>query len=106
MRPASPDPLEDTPDTGTATTVKTNSNTIDTSILSSIGPMHNKMAYACHLARQNKLNVTQCVLLDELAQVCLNVYHPFQCLKHVLGTTHCWCQVLFSLEKPISRHVL
>ena len=72
MRLVSPAPLEDTPNT--AATAQTNSNTIDTSIPSSIGPMCNEMAYTHHLARQNKLNATQCVLLDELAQVCLNVY--------------------------------
>jgi len=72
---SSPAPSEDTLtlDTraGAAVPTQTDSSTIDTSIPSSIGPLHNEMAYACHLARQNKLNVTQRTLLDELAQVCV-----------------------------------
>jgi len=72
---SSPAPSEDTLtlDTwaGAAVPTQTDSGTIDTSIPSSIGPLCNEMAYARHLARQNKLNVTQRTLLNELAQVCV-----------------------------------
>jgi len=70
-----PSELEDTlplnTPAGAVSTVSTQISNIDTTIPSSIGPLRNEMAYARHLARQNKLNVTQRSLLDELAQVCV-----------------------------------
>jgi hypothetical protein len=72
---SSPAPSEDTltldTQAGASVPTETDSGTFDNSIPSSIGPLCNEMAYARHLARLNKLNVTQCMLLDELAQVCV-----------------------------------
>jgi hypothetical protein len=83
----SPAVSADTPDTDTAavSASQTNSDTIDITIPSSIGPMRNEIAYARHLARQNKLNATQRVLLDELAHVRHNIYFPLNFFNSVLG---------------------
>ena len=76
MRPLSPPLLEDTPNTDTVTAAQPDSTTIDVGISSSIGPMRNEQAYARHLAKQNKLNPTQRVLLDELTHVRLYLTFP------------------------------
>lgn len=79
MRPLSPPLLEDTPNTDTVAAVQPDSTTIDTVISSSIGPTHNEhneQAYAHHLTKQNKLNPTQCVLLNKLTHVCLYLTFP------------------------------
>jgi len=86
MTAVSPAVSADTPDTAAVSASQTNSDTIDITIPSSIGPMCNEIAYARHLARQNKLNVTQRVLLDELAHVRHNIYFPLNFFNLVLGT--------------------
>ncbi len=85
MTAVSPAVSADTPDTAAVSASQTNSDTIDITIPSSIGPMRNEMAYARHLARQNKLNATQRILLNELAHVCHNFYFPLNFFNLVLG---------------------
>jgi len=83
MRPASPSPLKGIPESVTAVTLQIDSNNIDMSIPSSIGPIRNELAYARHLARQNKLNATQRVLLDKLVHVRFIFYHSHQIVLDV-----------------------
>jgi len=87
MTAVSPAVSADTPDMAAVSASQTNSDTIDITIPSSIGPICNEMAYAHHLARQNKLNATQHILLDELAHVRHNIYFSLNFFNSVLGAT-------------------